>query len=288
LEPHEARIREIANRQIDPWIERGDVEFVHEFADPFTATVLAEIIFNETDSSWTRELQSSFEEHATKGDITATFELARKVAVAKMERRVESGEEKDDILNAVLHGTIDGRPLTREEREGTLITLFGGGLDTTKASLTGIMLHLTKDPALEDRLRVINWTDDSIDEFVRELSPVAYFGRIATDAVQIGDNEFARGTRFLISYYSANHDETEFTDPDSLDFARDARRHVGFGYGIHRCLGMQLGKLQIAIGLQELFKRITNVRIAQDEVVYCAGLPRFPENLRLSFDRVPC
>lgn len=285
LEPQQARIREIANRRIDTWIDKGEVEFVREFAGSFTATVLAEIIFNDTDSSWTYELQKMMEDVATKGDHVSSYALARQVAKDKIEARLASGVRKDDVLDAVLHGTIEDRPLTQAEREGTLITLFGGGLDTTKASLTGIMLHTARVPELEDRLRNINWEDPTLDEFIRELSPVSGFGRIATTDTRLGGYDIAAGTKFMISFFSANHDETKFPNPDQLDFNRDSK-HVGFGYGIHRCIGMQLAKLQIGIGLQELFKRITNVRLADDEIVYCAGLPRFVRNLRLSFDRV--
>jgi cytochrome P450 len=287
LEAHQARIREIANRQIDKWIDKGEVEFVHEFADPYTATVLAEIIFNDTDSSWTQEIQTALEENATKGDHATTFGLARVVAKEKMAARLASGERKDDVLDALLYGTIEDRPLTQEEREGTLITLFGGGLDTTKASLTGITLHTARAPELEDRIRDINWEDPTLDEFIRELSPVSNFGRIATTDTKLGGYDIAAGTKFMVSFFSANHDETKFPNPNELDFSRDSKQHVGFGYGIHRCIGSQLAKLQIGIGLQELFKRITNVRLADDEIVYCAGLPRFVKNLRITFDRVP-
>jgi cytochrome P450 len=286
LEPHQARIREIANRHIDQWIDKDEVEFLAEFADPFTAVVLAEVIFNDTDSSWTYEVQK-IHENSTKGDYKPYHDFTRQVANDKMDARLASGVRKDDVLDAILHGTIEGRPLTQEEREGTLMTLFGGGLDTTRASLTGIMLHTARAPELEDRLRNINWEDPTLDEFVRELSPVAHFGRIATTDTELGDHEFAAGTKFVVSFFSANHDETKFPNPNELDFDRDAKQHVGFGYGIHRCIGMQLAKLQIGIGLQELFKRITNVRLIDDEIVYCAGLPRVPKHLRLAFDRVP-
>jgi cytochrome P450 len=284
LEPHMDRIREIANMQIDRWIDRGEAEFIHEFADPFTAAVLAEIIFNDSDASWTHAIQESLERMGAEGDL-GWLDLAREFAVRKMEERIASGKSVDDILNAVIYGKIDGRPLTQEEKEGTLMTLFAGGLDTTKAALSGILIHVARAPELEDLVRNITWKDTEIDEFVRHVSPVAYFGRIAKQDVQIGDDNFAAGTKFLISFFSANHDESEFANPDAIDFDRDHRRSLGFGFGIHRCIGMQLAKLQISIGLQELFKRITNVRLRQEEILYSVGLGRFPLSVPISFDR---
>jgi cytochrome P450 len=285
LEPYVDRMREIANVQIDRWVDRGEVDFIREFADPFTATVLAEIIFNDTDAAWTRLIQEGLKDAGTDGS-THWLEIAREFANKKMEERIASGKDEDDILNAIINGKIDGRPLTQEEREGTLMTLFGGGLDTTKAALSGIMIHVARAPQLEEKIRHIGWKDNAIDEFVREISPVSYFGRIATQDVPIGDENFAAGTRFLISFFSANHDESEFSDPNTIDFDRDHRRSLGFGYGIHRCIGVQLAKLQIGVGIQEVFKRITNVRLQQDEIIQSVGLPRFPLSVPLSFDQV--
>ena len=156
----------------------------------------------------------------------------------------------------------------------------------SKPALQPIFPSLSACLGWARQIRHIGWKDSKLDEFIRDLSPVSYFGRIATQDVQIGDENFAAGARFLISFFSANHDESEFSDPNAIDFDRDHRRSLGFGYGIHRCIGMQLAKLQISVGIQEVFKRITNVRLQQDEIIQSVGLPRFPLSVPLSFDQV--
>jgi cytochrome P450 len=287
LEPHEARIRALANRAIDVWVDRSEVEFVREFADPFTASVLGEVIFNDLEASeWTHQIQVKMEEESSRGDIEGAHDIGRQVARRKLEEERSSKEEtRDSIVKAISNATVGGRPLSQEEQEGTLITLFAGGLDTTKATLSGILLHVARDPQLEDHVRNLHWTDPALDEFIRDLAPVLQFGRVVTRETSVGGRRFFPGDKILVHFWSANHDESVFENAGSLELERDAKLHVGFGFGIHRCIGSQLARIQIAMGLQELFRRITNVQLVKDAVTYSSGLARFPRSLELRFER---
>jgi cytochrome P450 len=284
LEPQAERIRALANQAIDVWIERGEVDFMREFADPYTASVLGNIILGDAHAAeWTEKIQAGMEQEGADGDFHAVFTVAREVARKKLEEERADPDRPDSVVKAVNEAVVGGRPLSQEEQEGTLMTLFLGGLDTTKASLTGIMLYAAQHPEAEERLRSVHWTDPILDEFIRDLSPVVNFGRVATRDVVVGDKQFSAGDKLLVHFWSANHDESVFADPETIDFERDPRSHVGFGYGIHRCIGSQLARLQIAIGLQELFRRITSVQLSNPHIAYSSGLARYPLAVTLRF-----
>jgi cytochrome P450 len=285
LEPNEERIRALANRAIDVWIGRGEVDFMREFADPYTASVLGNIILGDSDAAkWTGQLQTGMEHQGVAGDFDGVFSLAREVARRKLEEERTNPTRSDSIVKAIVEARVADRPLSQEEQEGTLVTLFLGGLDTTKATLTGIMLYIAQHPEAEERLRSVHWNDPALNEAIRILSPVPNFGRVCTRDVSVGGHQFSEGDKLLVNFWSANHDETAFANADEWDFDRDARGHVGFGYGIHRCIGTQLARLQIAIALQELFRRISSVRLSNPDISYSAGLSRYPRGVRLEFD----
>jgi cytochrome P450 len=284
LELQADQIRGIANGFIDQWANEGHVEFMSGFASGFTASVLSNVIFNDPDSSWTSEPQRLQGEVAPSGGLEQVFDATRAVARQRLEERLESDEEYDDVMSAVINGTIDGRPLRRDEQIGTLCTLFLGGLNTTRALLGGTMQHVARRPELEDLVRSIHWSDKSVDEFVREISPVAYLGRVVTKPTELGGVSLEPGDHLMIPYSSANHDESVFgNEPEVLSFDRDKNPHVGFGHGVHRCIGLPLARVNFAIAMQQIFDRITNVRL-EAEPVHTAGLSHGPHELFISFD----
>jgi cytochrome P450 len=285
LEPHQAQIRKIAAGLVDSWVDRGRVDFMSEFASPYTATVVSNVVFNDPDASWSIEPQRLQSEVAPAGGVRQVFETTAIVAQQKLDERRASGESIDDPISALIEGKILGRPLTESERVGTLSTLFLGGLNTTRGLLGGTMHHIARNPALEEVVRNVHWLDDAVDEFVRDLSPVTYMSRVVTKPTQVGSVALQPGDHLLVSSISVNHDESVFgDDPYTLDIERDKNPHLGFGYGVHRCLGLTLARLQFAVGMQEVFKRITNVRLVRD-VQYTAGIARVPATVEIAFDR---
>ncbi|HEX4359545.1 MAG TPA: cytochrome P450 [Pseudonocardia sp.] len=282
----EPDMRRIAKAAIATWLDRGHCDFVSEFAIPFTAGVLAKLVFDETDRDRLARAVSYVTAVAEIQDHESFANLAVLAAeyLADQAERGDPGESS--ILASIAGGTVDGRRLTQDEQIGVVTVLFLGGLDTTRGALGNIAAQLAVDPALEDRLRDPGWVKHDLEEFIRFESPVVTMARTVVAEVELAGRTLRPGDRIGISFSSANRDETKFEDPDQLRFDRPRTGHAGFGLGIHRCIGMHLARFQIAVAFDELLGAVTRPRLS----------PGFtPENppgvilglheLQLEFDR---
>jgi cytochrome P450 len=172
-----------------------------------------------------------------------------------------------------------------EEQVGATTILFTGGLDTTKAALGNIIVHLPGNPAIEARMRNPDWVKSALDEFLRLDSPIAFMARTVTKDTEIGGCPLHPGDRVAVHYASANRDASRFGHPAELDFERERNPHAAFGLGPHRCIGLHFARLQIEIGFEELLARVTNIRIPAGESVHTAtGVVQSPEYLPIEFD----
>jgi cytochrome P450 len=283
LEPYAPAIRDIARRSVDSWIDAGGCELVEDFANPFTATVLAKIILDLDDVDEVRRVQHLVEAIGAANAATAWQDLEVFVR-ALLEERLNSPEQADDVLSAVLHGTVAGRPLTESERIGVTTVLLLGGLDTTKGAISNIVWRMTQDPTLEAKLREPDWPTIALDEFLRIDSPVTALARTVTVDTVLGDVELHPGDHVLVHYASANRDEAVFEQPDQLDLQRPRNPHVAFGLGIHRCIGSNLARLSITAAINEILERAHNIRLTpQTEVHFTPGGGRHPKTLPITF-----
>jgi cytochrome P450 len=144
--------------------------------------------------------------------------------------------------------------------------MMAGGMDTTTAVLANAALYLFQNP--DERRRLIDEPEllpSAIEEFLRFYSPVQALARtVASDTVLHGQ-QLREGQRLLLSWASANRDETVFDRADEVVLDRKPNRHAAFGLGAHRCLGSHLARLEIRIVLGELLRRAPNYRILSGE-----------------------
>ncbi|MGW6139460.1 cytochrome P450 [Streptomyces sp. NPDC055140] len=286
LARYEDDIRRHARELLDDLVPRGRFEFMTDFAVPFTSGNLARVILDDHNKERLARAIELATEISSAGRHEAFFELAD-LAEELLRERAESGSRRDDILSAIIRATVQGRPLTIQEQVGATTILFTGGLDTTKAALGGIVKHLADDPSLESRLRDPGWIKGDLDEFLRHASPIAFMARTVTRDTEIAGCPLRPGDRVATHYASANRDETRFENAAELRFDRKRNPHAAFGLGPHRCIGLHFARLQIEVGFQELFKRITNIRVPAGEQVRSAtGVVLTHEYLPIEFDTV--
>jgi cytochrome P450 len=202
--------------------------------------------------------------------------------------RAKSGSTRDDVLSAIVNGTVQGRPLTMEEQIGATTILFTGGLDTTKAALGSIIRQVALHPELEARLRDPSWIKGDLDEFLRYESPIMFMARTVAQDTELDGCPLKAGDRVAIHFAAANRDPARFDDPDELRFDRQRNPHAAFGMGVHRCIGLHFARMQIEIAVRELLARVTNLRIpAGEHVEMATGVVQSPERLPLEFDALP-
>ena len=278
LNPHFSRagiakyagaIREIAASTVDAFADRGAADLHNDFAAPFTAEVLAGVILHVDDENLfqrARAVASQISRHdpTYEGDKRAQLE---QISEEILEQRAASGARHGDCIDALLYGTVDGRPLTRDERVGTLMILVLGGLSTTNAALTGIFRHVAETPGLEQHLRDDDWTRTELDEFLRFEPPVGSLSRTVMKDTVLGNQPLKADDVVLLHYSAANRDGAVFAEPDELRLDRGKNPHLAFGLGDHRCIGSNLARMQIEIGVAELLSRIENIKLAHGAVL---------------------
>ena len=258
---YEPELRQEAKTLIADFIDEGEFDLISDFAAPFVANALAKVAFNEHDPQKMKDAGDIVVRAAIEASDESFFNLAV-LAGEYLADREDNPIERNDVLNALTTGTVgaEERPLTEDERLGVLTVLFLGGLDTTRGALGSIAYHVAAQPELEARIRDPRWVRQDLDEFIRLESPVGCLGRRATKDVELAGVQIAAGEQVLLRFDSANRDENQFDDASRLNF--DVRRvgNVGFGLGIHRCLGSHFARIQIATAFDELFSQITNLR----------------------------
>jgi cytochrome P450 len=281
---YEQEMREAARKLLDQVVPRGRMEFMTDFALPYTAANLSRVILDEKDEERIARARQASMRISTENTQEAFVDLTE-VAAEFLQARKESGLRGDDVLSAIVHGEVSGRPLTLEEQIGTCATLFIGGLDTVRASLGNITRWITENPEIEARLGDPEWIKGDLDEFLRLESPITFLARTVTRETEVSGCPMKAGDRVALHYASANRDERQFAESDELDFDRDSNPHVAFGVGIHRCLGLHFARLQIGIAFEEILGRIANIRLAPGGSVEMAnGVILAPESLPIEFD----
>lgn len=169
----------------------------------------------------------------------------------------------DDMLSAVLHGTIDDAPPTELESLMFFNLLIAAGSETTRNSLAVGLLALIEHGPAWDALR-----DDpaimptAVEEILRWASSTAYNRRTATRDATLADQTIAAGDKVTLWWSSANRDETVFPDPFRFDVRRQPNRHLAFGHGNHFCLGAILARLEIRLVLDALLARVERCALA--------------------------
>jgi cytochrome P450 len=182
--------------------------------------------------------------------------LARYGAALVAERRQHLG---DDLLSIVIQAelpTEDPPRLTDPELVFFFSLLFTAGSETTRKAMAGGLKALVENPAQEARLRAEPaLLDTAIEEIVRWTTPSVYKRRTATCDVEMHGQTIREGDKLTFWEMSANRDERVFRDPFAFDVARDPNPHLGFGQGVHYCLGANLARLELRVMFEELFAR---------------------------------
>jgi len=185
-----------------------------------------------------------------------------------------------DLISMLAHSPAT-RNMDRRNFLGTLLLLIVGGNDTTRNSISGGLLALSRFPDQYRKLRDDpGLVDNMVPEIIRWQTPVSYMRRTALRDVELGGKTIRKGDKVLMWYASGNRDEDVFERPD--DFIvdrRNARNHLSFGFGIHRCLGLRLAEMQLRVLWQEIMKRFPVIEVVGEPKRILSSLLRGYEEL---------
>jgi cytochrome P450 PksS len=188
--------------------------------------------------------------------------LMRRIRKLIAERR---SEPRDDLVTALVQAEEAGDRLTEAELVGTITLLLIAGYETTVNLISNGALTLIEDPAAREQFQQNpDLAGSAVEEILRFTSPLDLASqRFASEDVSIHSSDIGRGDIVIGILGSANHDDTQFPDPETFDIRRDPNKHLSFGQGAHFCIGAPLARLEGKIALTTLFRRFPEVRLAQ-------------------------
>jgi cytochrome P450 len=279
-------VRKGAAALFEKFQQRGECEFVAEYAAAFPANTFFQYAFGvDPDATgrvtgWLDHMLHAPNEAAES--VQAFFGWTKEL----LDGRRESGP-RDDVLDSLLTGTVNGRELTDAECAMIMMNLIIGGIETTTHVLGNVMHHLAARPAIRERLGADRGLiPAAVEEFLRYESPADARGRAATCPVQVGGAHIEPDDRVALFYSAANRDPAKYDDPDEIvldRFAGRAAPHLSFGAGPHRCPGSHLARLEIAVTIEETLDRLADLSLAGDEIEYVYGLTRGPVAVPITF-----
>ncbi|MGI9523334.1 MAG: cytochrome P450 [Hyphomicrobiaceae bacterium] len=279
------RIREICNVLIDAFIDNGNFDGASDYAQHIPVHVIADMLGlphsdDEQFRTWIKQILITGV-HDERVLNTALLEITEYFRGHVEARRRAPGE---DFISHLARQTYeDGEPFKDKHILGTLRLILVAGIDTTWSAIGSSIWHLAHVPSDRERLsQDPEFARTAVEELLRVYAPVTMARFVAKD-ININGCAMRAGEMALLPFPAANRDPTCFADADSVDFDRqDSHRHVAFGIGIHRCVGMHLARMELTVALQELLKRVPNFQLA-GKTTWSQGAVRGPRSLPLVF-----
>ena len=266
------RIQRAVDALLDQAAGKSEMEFMTEFANPLPVTVIAEMLGIPAEDQrdfqiWSDDLANFF------GNAASPVETARRaqtslVSLTEYFRALlpERREHKrDDLVSLLLRVEEEGEVLTHEELLAQCTLLLVAGHETTRNLLGNGLLALLQRPEQFAKLKENpSLMSSAVREFARFDSPVQFSGRAVTEDFAWHDKEIKEGQTVILLLASANHDPEKFTDPETLDLARDEGMPLSFGHGIHYCIGAALAYAEAEIAFSTLLERTANLQLLDD------------------------
>ncbi|MFF0509527.1 cytochrome P450 [Streptomyces sp. NPDC004250] len=258
------RVERVAGELLDALPLRGTADLVARYALPLPVTVICELLGvpgadREVFHTWSNELVMPTSPKAAEAAASALTGYLTDLTGAKR-------DAPDGTLLGDLTAAADSGDLTAEELLGMAFLILVAGHETTVNLISATVHSLLTHPGQLDRLRAEpELAGAAVEESLRFNSPVhASAFRFAAEPLELAGTPIAAGDPVLVSLAAASRDPGHFPDPDRFDIGRAPRGHLGFGHGLHHCLGAPLARVEAAVAVRLLLERYTALAFATD------------------------
>ncbi|MEZ4333752.1 MAG: cytochrome P450 [Myxococcota bacterium] len=288
----EPTVRGLTRDLLASFVEKGECELLHDFAAPLATQVIGALLGVPREDRWQFRLWAEkIEQH----DPSTPIERARQEQVeavsaihAYLRTLVEERRRRpqDDLASALLAAEIEGERLESEEIVGIGYQLMVAGNDTTASLISNGALRLAEHPDQRRRLVADPGTIRSgVEEMVRYDAPTVQSPpRVTTRAIELHGRRIPKGEAVVLVWMAANHDERRFEAPERFDVTRSPNRHVGFGHGLHFCVGANLARLEARIAFEELLGVMPEFALAGRPVRWASIWLRSLGGVAVQFD----
>jgi cytochrome P450 len=270
-------MREPASRRahalLDPLVERGHMDLLYDFAQPYSIALICEWLGVPADDNrdlldWSHAMVKMYELDTTEEQAVAANAAAGAFRDFTLELIGERRRApQDDLVSALVEARVDGERLSDAEIVSTVIVLLNAGHEATVNTLGNGVLALMQHRDQWERL-----VDGSvpcrvaIEELLRFDPPLQLFERwVLEDGVEVGGVPVPRGEKIAVLFGAANRDPRVFSAPDTFDVARsNAAEHISFGGGIHVCIGAPLARIELEESLRALIERCPGLELTSE------------------------
>ena len=261
----EDQVREQANLLIDRFVDRGQCEFMHDFAVPYPVAIFLRLLGMSLD-----EMDQYVEwEHIVVHRSDNSRKREAFIGIRKSLEKViadRRASPKDDVLSGLVNAEYEGEKLDDMEVLRTALNLFLAGLDTVTSTSGWMFKHLATHPEDQERLRAEPaLLDSAVEEMLRAFAPVTVSRVCKKEFTTSNGCVIKVGDRVLLPTPIAARDPEVYPEPNKIILDR-APIHMTFAYGVHRCLGSHLARWELQIGLETFLNRIPTFRLANDEL----------------------
>ncbi|AJF65550.1 cytochrome P450 family protein [Streptomyces vietnamensis] len=270
------RVQELTDRLIDSFVERGSADLIHEFAFPLPIYAICDLLgVPAEDQDDFRDWAGMMIRHGggPRGGVARSVKKMRGYLAELIHRKREGlrQEGADDLISGLIKASDHGEHLTENEAAAMAFILLFAGFETTVNLIGNGVYQLLRHPEERARLQAslaageTGLLETGVEELLRYDGPVEMATwRYATRALTIGGQEIPAGDPVLVVLAAADRDPERFEGPDTLDLARRDNQHLGYGHGIHYCLGAPLARLEGQTALATLLTRLPDLRLAAD------------------------
>jgi cytochrome P450 len=281
------RVQQLADQLLDKVADADEFDLIADFAEPLPVAVIAELLgIPEADRHllrpWSQAIVKMYEYGRTPSleadAIRSSAEFADYMRDLAAQRRAHP---RDDLVSHLVLAEERGQTLSEDELVASAILLLNAGHEASVNAFGNGVVTLLEHPEQLARLRADHGlVASAIEEMIRFDAPLQLFERTAREDMQVGDVTVRAGERVAALLGSANRDPNAFEDADVFDIGRQPNHHIGFGAGLHHCLGAPLARMELQISLPTLLDRFPALR--------SGGIPvRRPTFVLRGYESVP-